>query len=84
MTSGIQHTLSTGKQIEVTDPALIEELNPPETQEQILARCKEDRRIAKEKMLARNAKRIEELKAAGKLKDVETLEQYDTRVATEK
>jgi hypothetical protein len=48
---------------------------------QLLADCAEDRRAAKDEMLARNAKRIDELTAAGLLKDGETLEQYDTRVA---
>jgi hypothetical protein len=50
-------------------------------QQELLARCKEERRVAKEKMLARNQKRIDELTAAKKLLPGETLEQYDTRVS---
>lgn len=49
-----------------------------------LARCKEERRVAKEAMLARNAARIADLQARGLLKERETLEQYDDRIAAEK
>lgn len=45
----------------------------------LLARCREERQQAKEAMLARNAKRIESL--AGELREGETLEEYDTRIA---
>lgn len=60
-----------------------EDVNRQEEQRQLLANAAEDRRIAKENMLTRNAKRIEELTAAGELKEGESLEQYDDRKAAE-
>lgn len=50
-------------------------------QQELLARCAEERRVAKEKMLARNEARIKAL--GNKLKPGETLEQYDDRAAKE-
>lgn len=52
-----------------------------EKHRQLLATCAAERADAKERMLARNTKRIADLTAAGVLHEGETLEQYDTRIA---
>jgi hypothetical protein len=60
-----------------------EDIKRADDERQILADAAEERRIAKEKMLARNAERVTALTTAGELKEGETLEQYDNRKAAE-
>ena len=72
-------------QLMIDKPELTDEQKAAEArkaQADLLAKCAEERRIAKEKMLARNAARLADLKAKKLLlNDSETLEQYDDRAA---
>ena len=70
------------EQSEITPEQQAEQQRKDEAE--VLASAAEERRVAKEKMLKRNAARIADLKAKGLLQEGETLEEFDTRMAREK